>query len=52
MPKDYRVYLDDILDAIVKIRKYTVGLSKEEFRADERTVDAVVRNLEVIGEAA
>ena len=52
MPKDYRVYLDDILDAIAKIRKYTVGLSKEEFRADERTVDAVVRNLEVIGEAA
>jgi len=52
MPKDYRVYLDDMLEAIVKIRKYTAGLSNEEFRADEKTVDAVVRNLEVIGEAA
>ena len=52
MPKDYRVYLDDMLEAIVKIRKYTAGLSNEDFRADERTVDAVVRNLEVIGEAA
>lgn len=52
MPKDYRVYLDDMPEAIVKIRKYTAGLSNEDFRADERTVDAVVRNFEVIGEAA
>ena len=51
MPRDYRVYLEDILGAITKIRRYTVGLSQEGFAADDKTVDAVVRNLEVIGEA-
>ena len=51
MPRDSRVYLEDILDAVAKIRRYTCGLSLDEFKADERTVDAVVRNLEVIGEA-
>lgn len=52
MPRDVKVYLDDILDAIEKIRGYTVGLSFEEFCNDNKTFDAVVRNLEIIGEAA
>jgi len=52
MPRDYRVYLEDILLAIAKVQRYTHGLSREAFGADEKTVDAVVRNLEVIGEAA
>jgi uncharacterized protein with HEPN domain len=52
MPRDYRVYLDDILQAIAKIREYTTGLSAEELPQDTRTLDAVVRNLEIIGEAA
>ena len=51
MPRDFRVYLEDILAAITKIRRYMTGFSKEAFAADDRTVDAVVRNLEVIGEA-
>jgi uncharacterized protein with HEPN domain len=51
MRRDFRVYLEDILGAITKIRRYTAGLSKEAFASDERTLDAVVRNLEVIGEA-
>ena len=51
MSRDYRVYLDDILEAIEKIQRYTAELSKEDLAADERTFDAVVRNLEVIGEA-
>ncbi len=51
MPRDYRIYLEDILEAITKIRRYTTGLSREALAADERTLDAVVRNLEVIGEA-
>ncbi len=51
MPRDYKVYLEDILEAIGKISRYTVGLSQEAFSKDERTLDAVVRNLEVIGEA-
>ena len=51
MPRDSRVYLEDILGAIRKIRRYTNELSKQAFAADDRTIDAVVRNLEVIGEA-
>lgn len=52
MSRDYKVYADDIAQAIAKIRRYTQGLSFQDFAADEKTVDAVVRNLEVIGEAA
>ena len=51
MPRDFKVYLEDILGAIAKIRRYTDGLSAQAFAADDRTLDAVVRNLEVIGEA-
>jgi len=52
MPRDYKVYLDDILQAITRIREYTAGLSPMAFAGDAKTFDAVVRNLEVIGEAA
>jgi uncharacterized protein with HEPN domain len=51
MPRDSRVYLEDILEATRKIDSYTADLSKSEFFEDEKTFDAVVRNLEVIGEA-
>ncbi len=50
-PRDFRVHLEDILGAIGKIKRYTTGLSKEGFAGDDKTLDAVVRNLEVIGEA-
>ncbi len=52
MKRDYRLYLDDILEAIDKIEKYTEGLSFEQFRTDDKTIDAVIRNFAVIGEAA
>jgi uncharacterized protein with HEPN domain len=45
------VYLEDILKAIEKIERFTRGLSKEEFLSNELVVDAIIRNLEVIGEA-
>lgn len=51
MPRDSRVYLEDVLEAIARIQRYTRGVSRDAFGSDERTVDAVVRNLEVIGEA-
>ncbi len=51
MSRDYKVYLEDILEAIDKIRTYTVGMSAGTFAADSKTLDAVLRNLEVIGEA-
>ena len=44
--------LDDIREAIEKIERYTADLSLDGFMADEKTQDAVVRNLEIIGEAA
>ena len=51
MPRDFRLYLEDVIEAIAKIQRYTARLSFHEFAEDEKAVDAVVRNLEVIGEA-
>jgi uncharacterized protein with HEPN domain len=51
MPRDFRLCLEDIVEAIAKIQRYTAGFSLEQFSANEQVVDAVVRNLEVIGEA-
>lgn len=47
-----KLYISDILEAIEKIKEYTEDLSFEEFEKDEKTIDAVVRNFEIIGEAA
>jgi uncharacterized protein with HEPN domain len=52
MPRDARVYLQDILEAIARVRQYTVGMDREAFVRDARTVDAVLHNLEILGEAA
>ncbi|MCF7935482.1 MAG: DUF86 domain-containing protein [Synergistales bacterium] len=52
MPRDYLLYIDDILEAIQRIRSYVEGMDQSGFSADRKTQDAVVRNLEVIGEAA
>ena len=41
-----------MLDAILKISAYTEGMDEPAFSADLKTVDAVVRNLEIIGEAS
>ena len=50
MPRDYKISLDDILEAIDRIETYTAGMDTLS-QADRKTVDAVVRNLEIIGEA-
>ncbi len=50
--RDFRLYLEDILDVVSQIRIYISGLTKEGFARDRKTQDAVVRNLEIIGEAA
>ena len=52
MPRDYRLYLEDIVEAADRILRYTVGMGYDSFASDDRTQDAVVRNLEIIGEAA
>ena len=51
-PRDWRLFADDIIEACGKIRRFIEGMSYEGFSADERTRDAVIRNLEIIGEAA
>ena len=50
--RDPRFFLADILEAIEKIERYTRGLTREELWEDDLVADAVVRNLEIIGEAA
>lgn len=52
MGKDYKAYLLHILDSIVLIENYTLSLSFGEFEKDRKTIDAVIRNFEIIGEAS
>ncbi len=52
MKKDPTFFLKDILESIKLIEKYTKNVSKKKFLAKKETQDAVVRRLEVIGEAA
>ena len=51
MPRDYSAYLNDILKSIANIEEYVSGYSFEQFVSDKKTIDAVLRNLEIIGEA-
>ncbi|AOT70559.1 HepT-like ribonuclease domain-containing protein [Geosporobacter ferrireducens] len=51
MQRELKIYIEDIITAIGKIRKYTTGMSKEDLIRNELVQDAVIRNLEVIGEA-
>jgi uncharacterized protein with HEPN domain len=50
--RDWRLYADDIIESCGKIRRFIAGMTFEAFVADECTRDAVIRNIEVIGEAA
>jgi hypothetical protein len=45
------LFLSDIIEAIEKIDKYTEDMTYEKFLQDDKTKDAVLRNLEIIGEA-
>lgn len=46
------LYIEDIRDSIEKIEMFTSGMSFDQFKNDAKTIDAVVRNIEIIGEAA
>lgn len=52
MKRDYRDFLEDILSSIDETQSFTEGVSFTDFTADRKTVNAVLRSLEVIGEAA
>ena len=51
MKKDELIYLTHILDCVDKIQHYTFKIDKKEFLAKPMIQDAVIRNLEIIGEA-
>ncbi len=50
--RGWRVILADILESINKIENYVEGVTYQQFIQDDKTKDAVVRNLEIIGESA
>jgi uncharacterized protein with HEPN domain len=49
--RDYQDYLRDILDSINDIENFIRGINFEGFKRDKKTIYAVVRSIEVIGEA-
>jgi len=51
MKKDVGVFVEHVMESIEKIEEYMGGVSKEEFLGDSRTQDAVMRRLEIMGEA-
>lgn len=50
--REPKLLVGDIMDSTYKILEYTQDLSFEEFTNDSKTIDAVIRNFEIIGEAA
>ncbi|MBP2133236.1 uncharacterized protein with HEPN domain [Methanomicrobium sp. W14] len=50
--RDVLISVDDIIEAAERISDYIKYYSKEDFETDQKTIDAVVRNIEIIGEAA
>ena len=51
MKKEFLDYLDDIVDAMNKVEDFTKDMKYEEFTEDDKTTFAVIRALEIIGEA-
>ena len=52
MSRNWRLFLQDMIESAGKVRRYAEGLNLESFQRDEMAYDAVLRNLEIIGEAA
>jgi uncharacterized protein with HEPN domain len=50
--RDYRDYLQDIFDAVNDIENFVDNMTYEEFIKDRKTLNAVVRSIEIIGEAS
>ncbi len=50
--RDFRIFLNDILESIEKIEKYTANITFKNFTNNQMIIDAVVRNFIIIGEAS
>jgi len=51
MPRNWQLRIEDILESIARIQRYLEGMGQARFMGDDRTMDAVVRNFGIIGEA-
>ena len=51
-PRSWKIRISDIVEAIEKVLEYSKGMVFENFVADQKTIDAVIRNFIIIGEAA
>ena len=52
MKRDYKLYINDIRESIVRIEEYLKNVSEEGFKKNKQIQDAVIRRLEIIGEAS
>ncbi len=50
--RNWKLFIEDMLECMQKIERYFQDMKFEEFQSSEITIDAVLRNLEIIGEAA
>lgn len=50
--REWKLFVEDILESVELIKTYVADIDSDNFRNDRKTQDAVVRNLEIIGEAA
>jgi len=50
--REWRLYVEDVQESLGRIQEYVEGMTFEQFRGDNKTVDAVTRNFEIIGEAS
>ena len=51
-PRDWRFRIEDILESLDMIEQYIKGMDNAAWKKDKKTMDAVIRNIEIIGEAA
>ena len=52
MNRDYKLFIQDVIDSINKIQEYLKGITEEQFKENIQLQDAVIRRLEIIGEAS
>ena len=50
--REWKLYVEDILESLDLIKQYIGDIKFDSFKKDRKTIDAVIRNLEIIGEAS
>ncbi len=50
--REWKLFLEDILESMSLIEEYVKDMNFDNFKSDRKTIDAVIRNFEIIGEAA